>query len=147
MEARRGSICAISEWLQIAAGCQITAGKDGEFGAVRSVAGEVLVGKTDLSYTYQHRTVREGQPYNSLPRHVRGAPGHRDHVEENCLYDLFRTVSMLPDAAAKERDLQQRTATFTRTALQEHVKTFSRRAERKAGAASRHLRVARRRSF
>ena len=40
---RVGKFCDIGEWLQIP--CTITAGKDGEFGAVRSVAGEVLVGK------------------------------------------------------------------------------------------------------
>src|ERR1700743_811066 len=45
--ARVGKFCDIGEWLQIP--CTITSGKDGEFGAVRSVAGEVLVGETDLS--------------------------------------------------------------------------------------------------
>src|SRR5205814_2048449 len=28
-----GGFCAIGEWLQIPAGCKITSGKDGEFGA------------------------------------------------------------------------------------------------------------------
>ena len=45
--AARGDI---GEWFQIP--CTITQGKDGEFGAVRSVANEILVGKTELSYTY-----------------------------------------------------------------------------------------------
>src|SRR5580693_8969866 len=54
---RVGKYCDIGEWLQIP--CTITSGKDGEFGAVRSVAGEVLVGKTDLSYIYT-QTVKEG---------------------------------------------------------------------------------------
>src|SRR5438445_13259720 len=58
---RVGKFCDIGEWLQIA--CTITSGKDGEFGAVRSVAGEVLVGKTELSYTYT-QTVRNDRPYN-----------------------------------------------------------------------------------
>ena len=39
---RVGKFCDIGEWLRIA--CTITSGKDGEFGAVRSVAGEILVG-------------------------------------------------------------------------------------------------------
>ena len=43
---RVGKYCDIGEWLRIP--CTIASGKDGEFGAVRSVAGEVLVGKTDL---------------------------------------------------------------------------------------------------
>ena len=44
---RIGKYCDIAEWLQIAAGCKILSGIDGEIGAVRSVANEVLVGKTD----------------------------------------------------------------------------------------------------
>ena len=35
---RIGKYCDISEWLQIPAGCKITSGTDGEFGAVRTVA-------------------------------------------------------------------------------------------------------------
>src|SRR5262245_47755975 len=58
---RVGKYCDIGEWLRIP--CTITSGKDGEFGAVRSVANEVLVGKTELSYTYT-QPVREGRPYN-----------------------------------------------------------------------------------
>jgi hypothetical protein len=58
---RVGKYCDIGEWLRIP--CTITAGKDGEFGAVRSVANEILVGKTELSYTYT-QPVREGRPYN-----------------------------------------------------------------------------------
>src|ERR1700680_1349551 len=38
---RVGKFCDIGEWLRIP--CTITSGRDGEFGAVRSVAGEVLV--------------------------------------------------------------------------------------------------------
>src|SRR6266508_7045931 len=37
---RIGKFCDIGEWLRIP--CTITSGKDGEFGAVRSVANEVL---------------------------------------------------------------------------------------------------------
>src|SRR5215510_13075104 len=48
--ARVGKFCDIGEWLQVA--CTINSGKDGELGAVRSIGNEVLVGKTDLSYTY-----------------------------------------------------------------------------------------------
>ena len=47
---RVGKYCDIGEWLQMP--CTILSGKDGEIGAVRSVGGEVLVGKTELSYTY-----------------------------------------------------------------------------------------------
>src|SRR5260370_5838097 len=58
---RVGKYCDIGEWLQVP--CTITAGKAGEFGAVRTVGNEVLVGKTELSYTYT-QPVREGRPYN-----------------------------------------------------------------------------------
>ena len=58
---RVGKFCDIGEWLQMP--CTITSGKDGEFGAVRSVGNEVLVGKTELSYTYT-QPVGNGRPYN-----------------------------------------------------------------------------------
>src|ERR1700682_5682911 len=55
---RVGKYCDIGEWFQIP--CTIVSGKDGEFGAVRSVANEILVGKTELSYVYT-QPVRDGQ--------------------------------------------------------------------------------------
>jgi hypothetical protein len=58
---RVGKYCDIGEWLRVP--CTITSGKDGEFGAVRSIGNEVLVGKTELSYTYT-QPVRVGQTYN-----------------------------------------------------------------------------------
>src|SRR5215471_6625691 len=60
---RIGKYCDIGEWFQIPAGCKMTSGKEDEVGSVRSVANEVLVGKTELSYTYT-QPVREGRPYN-----------------------------------------------------------------------------------
>ena len=45
--------CGIGDWMKVS--CEITAGKDGELGAVRKVAGrmdEVIVAVTPLSYTY-----------------------------------------------------------------------------------------------
>jgi len=49
--------CDIGKWLNPAApvACEITAGKDGEVGAVRKIAGrieEVIVATTPTSYTY-----------------------------------------------------------------------------------------------
>ncbi|HET7218869.1 MAG TPA: hypothetical protein VFJ02_12525, partial [Vicinamibacterales bacterium] len=48
---RIGGYCAIGEWFQMAAGCKILSGTDNEIGAVRSVANEVLVVKSQYSYT------------------------------------------------------------------------------------------------
>jgi hypothetical protein len=59
---RIGKYCDIGEWLPDPATLHDHQGKDGEFGAVRSVANEILVGKTELSYTYT-QPVRAGRPY------------------------------------------------------------------------------------
>src|SRR5262249_62141407 len=61
---RVGKYCDVAEWLQVPAGCKILSGKDGEVGAVRSVGnGEVLVAKTEFSYTYA-QTPTDGMPFN-----------------------------------------------------------------------------------
>ena len=56
---RIGGYCDIEEWFGIP--CTITSGTEDEFGAVRSVGNEILVGKTEFSYTYT-QTPREGRP-------------------------------------------------------------------------------------
>lgn len=106
---RIGKFCDIGEWFQIP--CTIVSGKDGEFGAVRSVAGEVLVGKTELSYTYT-QTVKAGRPYNLY----HGTLEARPLTATTCklVYTLMFDNSMLPDDAAREKDIQQKTATFNR---------------------------------
>src|SRR6267142_1053431 len=109
---RVGKFCDIGEWLQIP--CTITSGKDGEFGAVRSVAGEVLVGKTALSYTYT-QTVKEGRPYNLYHGTLEARPVTAS--TSKIVYTLFFDNSLLADAAAREADKARRTAQFT-TALQ-----------------------------
>src|SRR5918996_1962459 len=106
---RVGKFCDIGEWLQIA--CKITAGKDGEFGAVRSVANEVLVGKTELSYTYT-QPVRPGRPYNLYHGTLEARPV--TPTTSKLLYSLVWDNSMLPDDAAREKDKASKTATFTR---------------------------------
>ena len=116
---RIGGYCAIAEWFQIP-NCTITQGKDGEFGAVRSVANEVLVGKTELSYTYT-QPVREGRPYNLYHGTLEARP--LTATTSKLIYTLVYDNSMLPDDGAKEKDKAQRTATFTR-ALQ-NMKTLA----------------------
>lgn len=107
--ARVGKFCDIGEWLQIP--CTITQGRDGEFGAVRSVANEVLVGKTELSYTYT-QPVREGRPYNLYHGTLEARPVTA--TTSKLVYTLTFDNSMLPDAAARDEDRARRLATFTR---------------------------------
>jgi len=108
---RVGKYCDISEWLQIAAGCKIISGKDGEVGAVRSVATEVLVAKTELSYTYT-QPVRAGRPYNLYHGTLEARPVTA--TTSKLLYTIMYDNSMLPDDAAREKDRASRMAVFTR---------------------------------
>jgi hypothetical protein len=117
---RVGKYCDISEWLQIAAGCKILSGVDGEVGSVRSVANEVLVGKTLYSYTYT-QTPRNGRPYNLYHGTVEVRP--LTDKTSKIVYTLVYDNSMLPDDAAREKDKASRTATFQR-ALQ-NMKTLA----------------------
>jgi hypothetical protein len=106
---RVGKYCDIGEWLQIA--CTITSGKDGEVGAVRSVVNEVLVGKTELSYTYT-QPVREGRPYDLYHGTLEARPVTA--TTSKLVYTLMYDNSMLPDDAAREKNRASRVATFTR---------------------------------
>ena len=105
---RVGKYCDIGEWLRIP--CTITSGKDGEFGAVRSVANEVLVGKTELSYTYT-QPVRDGRPYNLYHGTLEARPVNA--TTSKLVYTLFFDNSMLADNAARDADRARRTAQFT----------------------------------
>jgi len=106
---RIGKYCDIGEWFQIP--CTITQGKDGEFGAVRSVANEILVGKTELSYTYT-QPVRAGRPYILYHGTLEARPVTA--TTSKLVYTLVYDNSTLADDAAKERDRAQRTTQFTR---------------------------------
>lgn len=109
--ARVGKYCDIAEWLQIPSGCKILSGTDGEVGAVRSVANEVLVGKTQYSYTYT-QTPRNGRPYNLYHGTVEVRPV--TDKTSKIVYTLMYDNSMLPDAAARDKDKASRTAVFQR---------------------------------
>jgi len=117
---RVGKYCDIAEWLQIPAGCRMLSGLEGEVGSVRSVANEVLVGKTEFSYTYT-QPVRAGRPYNLYhgTMEVRPVTAKTSRLYYTLVYDN----SMLPDDAAREKDKASRTATFTR-AIQ-NIKTLA----------------------
>jgi Polyketide cyclase / dehydrase and lipid transport len=115
---RVGKYCDIGEWLQVA--CTITAGKDGEVGAIRTVGNEVLVGKTELSYTYT-QPVREGRPYNLYHGTLEARP--LTATTSKLVYTLVFDNSMLADDAAREKDKAQRTTRFMQ-ALQ-NMKTLA----------------------
>jgi hypothetical protein len=110
---RVGKYCDIKEWLQV--DCVITSGKDGEFGAVRSLRDgaviEILVSKTALSYSYT-QPAREGARYNLYHGTVEAVPVTA--TTSKLVYTLVFDNSMLADDAAREKDIQARTAQFTR---------------------------------
>ena len=109
---RVGKYCDIGEWLQIPAGCKITSGQDGEFGAVRTVGREILVGKTELSYTYT-QPVYEGRPYNLYHGTLEARPVTA--TTSKIVYTLIYDNSLVPgDAAAKQAEIQRRRTTFER---------------------------------
>jgi len=109
---RVGKYCDIGEWLRVP--CTIIAGKDGEFGAVRSIGNEILVGKTELSYTYT-QPVREGQPYILYHGTLEARPVTA--TTSKLVYTLLLDNSTLADDAARDRDKTRRAAQFT-TALE-----------------------------
>jgi hypothetical protein len=109
--ARIGKYCDIGEWLQIPSGCKMLSGTEGEVGSVRSVANEVLVGKTQYSYTYT-QTVRPGRPYNLYHGTLEVRPV--TDKTSKIVYTLMFDNSMLPDDAAREKDKMTRTTTFQR---------------------------------
>ena len=106
---RIGKFCDIGEWFRIP--CTITSGKEGEFGSVRSVGNEVLVAKTELSYSYT-QTVKAGRPYNLYHGTLEARPVSA--TTSKLVYTLIYDNSMLADDAAREKDKTQKTATFTR---------------------------------
>jgi hypothetical protein len=110
---RVGKYYDIEEWLEVP--CVITSGKDGEVGAVRSLRNgaviEILVAKTAMSYTYA-QPVREGQRYNLYHGTVEAVPASA--TTSKLFYTLVFDNSILADDVAREKDIQQRTAQFTR---------------------------------
>ena len=105
--ARVGGYCDIGEWFGIP--CTITSGTGDEFGSVRSVANEVLVGRTELSYTYT-QTPREGRPYDLYHGTLEARPVTA--TTSKLVYTLMYDNSMMADDAARETDRTRRRATF-----------------------------------
>lgn len=104
---RIGKYCDIGEWFQLS--CTIVSGQDGEVGAVRSVGNEVMVGKTELSYTYT-QPVREGRPYNMYHGTLEARP--ITATTSKLVYTLVFDNSMLADDGAREADIASRRTRF-----------------------------------
>lgn len=107
--ARVGKYCDIGEWLGVGGGCTFLSGKDGELGAVRSIGNEVLVAKTDLSYTYT-QPLRTGQFYPLYHGTVEAKPVTA--TTSKLIYSLVWDNSNLADDAAREADKTRRAGTF-----------------------------------
>jgi hypothetical protein len=105
---RVGKYCDIGEWLRVP--CTITSGKDGEVGAVRSIGNEILVGKTELSYTYT-QPVRTGRPYDLYHGTLEARPVTA--TTSKLVYTLVYDNSMMADDDAREKDKARRSTTFT----------------------------------
>jgi len=109
---RVGKYCDIGEWLNIPSGCTMLSGNEGEVGSVRSVANEILVGKTELSYTYT-QPVREGRPYNLYHGTLEARPV--DANSSKLVYTLVYDNSLVDgDEAAKAAEIERRRTMFTR---------------------------------
>ncbi len=105
---RVGKYCDIGEWLRVP--CTITSGKDGEVGAIRSIGAEILVGKTELSYTYT-QPVRTGRPYNLYHGTLEARPVTA--TTSKLVYTLVYDNSILADDDAREKDKTRMSGTFT----------------------------------
>ena len=115
--ARIGKYCDIGEWG--IPGCTILSG-NGDFGTVRSIGNEILVGKTQYSYTYT-QPVREGATYNMYHGTLEAIPVTAATSRIN--YTLFFDNSMLPDDAAREKDMANRKTRFSK--MLDNMKTLS----------------------
>ena len=106
--ARIGKYCDIGEWG--IPGCTILSG-NGDYGTVRSIGSEILVAKTQYSYTYT-QPVREGVLYNMYHGTLEAIPVTA--TTSRISYTLFFDNSMLADDAAREKDLANRKTRFTK---------------------------------
>ena len=106
--ARIGKYCDIGEWG--IPNCKILSG-EGDFGTVRSIGNEILVAKTQYSYTYT-QPVRDGVTYNLY--HGTLEARALTPTTTRIFYTLLFDNSMLADDAAREKDIANRTARFTK---------------------------------
>ena len=119
--ARIGKYCDIAEWLRLS--CTLSSGRDGEIGAVRTLRNttiEILVGRSEYSYTYT-QPVMEGRTYNLYHGTLEARPATAG--TSTLIYTLVYDDSLLPDDAARLADRERRRGNFT-AALQ-NMKTLA----------------------
>jgi hypothetical protein len=124
--ARIGKYCDVGEWG--IPGCTIVSG-DGGFGTIRSIGSEILVGKTQYSYTYT-QPVREGAIYNMYHGTLEAVPV--TPTTSRISYTLFFDNSKLADDAAREKDIANRKARFGK--MMTNMKTLAEGGTLPAGA-------------
>lgn len=121
--ARIGKYCGgITEWFRVT--CAITSGGgENDLGAVRLLNGsiiEMLVAKTDMSYTYT-QPVRTGVAFNAYHGTLEVKPATA--TTSKIVYSFFYDNSMLADDAARTAEIANRRARFG-TAIQ-NMKTLA----------------------
>lgn len=95
--ARVGKFCDIGEWARYT--CVLSGAADGQVGAVRYLndrVTEILVAKTDLSYTYA-QPARVGVPYNLYHGTLEAKPVTASTSE--LIYTFFYDTSMIASEA------------------------------------------------
>lgn len=107
--ARIGKYCDIGEWG--IAGCIILSGDGSSIGTVRSIGNEIMVGKSKYSYTYT-QPVREGVKYNLYHGTLEAEAVTPSTTRLK--YTLVFDNSLLPDDAARDKDIASRTMHFTK---------------------------------
>ena len=101
-----GGYCAIADWLKLS--CTYTSGS-GDLGTVRRLADridEVMVAQTAMSYVYT-------QPSTTILYHGKLEVVPDGKKKSTINYSLFWDQSPLADDAAKAKDKEQRSKTFT----------------------------------
>lgn len=107
--ARVGDFCDIRDW--VPTDCAMVSGKENEFGAIRTTGREIIVGRTEYSYTYgQFGT--DGKSYRLYHGTLEARPITSKTTK--LLYSFVWDMSSATDEAAREQQRKQRMSTATR---------------------------------
>ena len=119
--SRIGHFCDIGELGAIGyPTCMIVSGTDGEYGVVRNVGREVLVGKTAHSYTYAQQ-MRTGGYYILYHGTIEARPV--TPATSTLHWTLVYDNANLPDDAAREKEIATRRTRFL--GMMQVVKTLA----------------------